>query len=348
MRSIIFLLFTLLAIQVYSQITVETTDMPEANDIYVMSTYDSAGQDYALTGADFLWDFSWLSYNNQRVDTYLVAAATNPAYAYFFQNSLGVKGPVIPNGIPNLEVSDNYNFYKTDTNMYVKLGMGAKVNGLPMPMKYDVPELYYSLPLNYGNLDSSLSYYGINLPTIGYYGQTVKRINTCDGWGQLTTPYGIFDVLRVKVDLFYTDTFYYEAYSYGNIINRNQTEYHWLAKNNGVPMLMITETGMQTTVLYQDSLRGSEGIFTPVREDLQFVLYPNPAMGSVTLQSDIPIYDPVCISVMDMDGNTINKVVANGIGKSGFIIDTEMLTSGCYLVRMEYSRTCAARILVIP
>ena len=53
------------------QITIGTSDLPSAGDTFRLSiAAPLTGADYTLTGPNHVWDFSQLTANSQRVDTF--------------------------------------------------------------------------------------------------------------------------------------------------------------------------------------------------------------------------------------------------------------------------------------
>ncbi|MFH2141561.1 MAG: T9SS type A sorting domain-containing protein, partial [Bacteroidota bacterium] len=221
---------------------------------------------------------------------------------------------------------------------YSRTGLGAKVNSVPMPMKYDNPELYYTLPLVFGNTDSSISSFGINIPNIGYYGQTVNRYNCADGWGTVITPYGSFSALRVKSDVYISDTIFYDSYGYGIKIPRFQNEYKWLSPQMGLPVLSVTKSTLQTTVIYQDSLIDNSGINFNASDDFTVSVYPNPSSKHVTIDFSIDFPADIKISFTDQLGrNFFPQLSYNKVNSRKLIIlfPEHVLSPGIYYLNIS-------------
>ncbi len=229
--------------------------------------------------------------------------------------------------IMNIQVSYEYDFYRETSAKFSKQGFGAKINGFSLPLKYDNPELLYSFPLQMGNMDSSVSVYGADIPSLGYYGQTIKRVNTVDGWGTLETPFGSFQTMRVRSLVYITDTIYYDSMSFGISIPRlPETEYKWLGDNKGIPLLQVNKTTLTTEVLYQDSARmiliSSEGEKFN-REDI--IAYPNPSGDIVSFQN---IPDDCRIEISDVLGNKIYE------NSNIQYVDISGWSKGVYIMRI--------------
>lgn len=103
-----------------AQITITDNDMPLVNDIYKINiTSDLQGNDPTLTGTNYLWDYSQLTTETQRIDTLVVVSSLPIVFQYFFNNSFmfpnhkadyGVKGQNM--NIQTVTITDVYNFYK--------------------------------------------------------------------------------------------------------------------------------------------------------------------------------------------------------------------------------------------
>jgi hypothetical protein len=104
---------------------------------------------------------------------------------------------------------------------------------------------------------SSDASFSITIPGIATYSTQRIRSNVADGWGTLTTPYGTFPTLRVKSNLAIHDSVYIDTLGIGFPLNRNITEYKWLANGKGIPVLQIDEEGPLVTATYRDIYRMS-------------------------------------------------------------------------------------------
>jgi hypothetical protein len=246
----------MLTIALQAQITITRDDMPNIGDTLRVSTSPILfGQDPSLTGPGYTWDYSTLQPSNQIVERYVNPNTTPFLYQIVFNlNVANLASPIEAiDFIPDIDITDAYIFYKDNPTNYVRAGYAATVMGIPIPMKFDIPELLYTFPLTVGSLkDSSLSNYALDIPNLAYFSIERKRVNQVDGWGSLTTPLGTFDVLRVRSDFYERDSLYVDSLQTGFPIVRNYTEYQWLGNNQGIPLLSVTVEGPMTTVRYRD------------------------------------------------------------------------------------------------
>jgi len=245
--------------QLQAQISIDKSDMPSVNDIVCTSTGLNLNFiDYQETGEDYIWDFSHLISINQQVDTF-VSQLDVPLYyiPFFITNSnLAKKGD---NGIPipDFPVTNSTTFYSSTDNYFGITGNAAMIYGFPVPLTFDSPDILYQFPLNYGDIGNSFAEYGFGVDSIGYIGKEISRLNTVDGWGILTTPYGSFDVLRLKTEVAEFDTIYIYSWGIGLPFYREYTEYSWLGTGQKVPLLKIKSSLGGTIVTYIDSLRST-------------------------------------------------------------------------------------------
>ncbi|MFZ4741223.1 MAG: T9SS type A sorting domain-containing protein [Bacteroidales bacterium] len=347
----------------FSQITVSNTDMPSTGNMINKSTALTSGSiDYTLTGANYSWDFSSLTPISQSIDTFVTVASTNIVYnlTFGFYSDQALKQGNINLGIA--QMSNVYNFYKNSSTAYNLVGYAAQINGIPLPLKYNTADRLYKFPLNYGNVDSSASIASINIPNLGYFNESKKRKNTVDGYGTLTTPYGTFPVLRVTSVIYQRDSLSLDTIPFPMpAIIRNITEYKWIGKNNGIPLLEIVETSIgilpafTTTISYIDSVRNltpigiEKNATVSVGENLK--VFPNPATNHFSIAYNLNKLSEVDIRLFDLTGKEI-KIIEKGIVEKGYYQQTfnvlnEKLIKGIYFVKFQLDKNSYTKKLVI-
>ena len=226
-----------------AQISIQSSDMPQVGDtIRQSSTVELGTINYLEAGAGVNWDFSNLIPFTQKVDTFVSFSSTPWLYQLMFFGSANLAQPLLEfDQFPGFEVSDAYNYYNNTNSSYSLAGNAATLNGIPLPNKFNNPDKIYHFPLAYGNADSSYSTYSFDVPGIGYLGGWKNRVNHADGWGTLSTPYGTFDVLRVKSDIVQYDSMYLDSLGFGFPTVREFTEYKWLGSGMGLPLVTVTD-----------------------------------------------------------------------------------------------------------
>jgi hypothetical protein len=236
----------------FSQITITRSDMPNIGDsLKVTTAFVLPGINYQETGNDFLWDFSELGGGTQADDIYVSVSSTPLFYQAVF--NWPIWNPPASTAspeddltiIPGVAFTNYYDFFKETNVAYTAVGFGITINGIPVPAKYNNPELLYKFPLNINSLpDSSESFFSLNIPDLGYFETYRKRVNRVDGWGTLITPFGTFQALRMKSVSITRDSIYVDSLQTGIPVNRTITEYKWLGNGFGIPLLTISKEGL--------------------------------------------------------------------------------------------------------
>ncbi|MCF8332337.1 MAG: T9SS type A sorting domain-containing protein [Bacteroidales bacterium] len=298
------LILAAITLGLQGQITITESDMPLSGDTIRTSTTlpTSVGLNIPA-GANITWDYSGFTAQSQTVTEFEDISQLPFTYQAVFNNPLnpslmadyGVTGGDSIN-IPNIQVTDPYTFYKKNSSAYSIVGFGVTISGFSIPAAYDNPDLLYEFPLNYGDSSSSHSISGQSVPSLGYFEREVTRDNEVDGWGTLITPYGTFDVVRVKSEVIQRDSINFDSLPAFPAITTNRTEIKFLGKGQGIPLLTITQqSGITVNVEYIDSVR-NVNTSTGNLEQKESNLYPNPVYGEATLSwhadfQDLKIYN---------------------------------------------------------
>jgi hypothetical protein len=282
----------------FSQITLDDTDFPNANESFAVSTAGISQVDFASTGPNHVWDFSNLSSNGQLPRdfnslsgvSFMINFAYGPtaitAYRASYRapytdlpiNQLGTFLPI--------ELSDVFQYTKKNAQRLNLLGYSVSISGQSLPVKSDTIETKYYFPLDYGDEYTSKGYTKMDLSVVinAQWIQSRKRHSVVDGWGTITTPYGTFDVLRMQHRIEEIDTIVYEGMAFGTPLPV-MYEYEWLAADEKIPVLKITtsEVGGNETIVsveYKDNpILGVEN--KEVSNVLK--LYPNPVNESLSI-----------------------------------------------------------------
>lgn len=335
---VLFIFITLSSLQLYSQITIGTADMPSPGDTVRRSAaLNIESYDFELTGEDYVWDFSEFVSITQTVDTFVRVTETPLFYWPFFLLSANIASPVLTNSpIPELPLSNVYTFYHNSSDNYKDVGFAATILQIPLPFAYDDPDILYEFPMNYGNVDSSLSGFEFALEGIGYIAVEKKRINTVDGWGTLITPYGSFEVLRLKSEITEFDSIYIDSISTGLPVEREYTEYKWLGKDQKLPLLEVTDDLLSLIVRYIDSVPSvSTGTDLTIHQTLDFSCYPNPTAGKLSITYDFSGSNQPELRIYSLDGAVIYHDPAPA--KKSIEIDLRKfdIQKGAYIIELS-------------
>ncbi len=328
-----------------AQITITSSDMPSVNDTVRLSeTNNIQGLDPVLTGTSFSWDFSTLISTTQRIDTFFSVSSTPFVYQLFFNNlflypdhkaSFALAGQDV--GIPQVSISEVFNYIKNSSSVYDNVGFGSNINGIPSSTQNIPVDREYNFPINYGANSSSSSEFAISVPTFGHYGQTLERNDTIDGWGSLTLPNGTYDVLRVKSILNKVDTTYLDLLGFGTTIPRpEEIEYKWLANGKVVPLLkVITNGGVVTQIEYQDDPLIVTSVIESNKID-NVTIFPNPTQNHLVIDLKSNFSGNLKVNVKDILGKNMAVVYTNRIssGNKKILIDltNHTINKGIYFI----------------
>jgi PKD repeat protein len=262
MKRITTLFFTLfIAFLANAQITITSNDLPGSGDTLRYSTADFddlTANTYVINGANSIWDFSHLEATGQDIDEYKPSLQT-PYAGFFFGAGRYGKLEADSIGFGQFQFEDVYRFYKNSNTVFEIEGAGIRYLGFPIPSVYSDKDELYQFPLDYNDFDSSTFSYTLSLLTFGTLQTKGYRTNTVDGWGQVTTPYGIFDALRVTTDVVSRDSI-----SVGGLIDfafdNHQREVKWMAKGESYPVMQVSGTVigdqfLPAAVTYRDNYR---------------------------------------------------------------------------------------------
>jgi len=359
-----FLILPLLLITVYldAQIVITSEDMALPGDTARTSmSLIIDGVNYQEAGENWTWDFSGLEAMMQQVDTFVAITSTPIIYQLIFNNQF-----IYPDHkatvarkltefdlIPNLEISDTYQFFKNSDEEFREVGIGVTLSGVPLPIAYQEIDTIYRFPVEYGNVDSSNSSFSIDVPDLGYLGIEKKRVNYTDGWGTLITPYGEFQTLRVRTVVYEYDSIYIDSLNTGFPVERQYIEYKWLANDFCIPLLTVTEENLVAAATYIDSLRTT---FTNVREtpdetDFGFKVYPNPASEYLSVSYELFKASDVLISFYSLHGREVKRVMYSsqerGLFNKLINLRETGLEPGLYLLLLQIDqRPMVKRVLV--
>lgn len=332
-----YLFLIILPVGLHAQIVVGSGAMPLANDTLRYSLANTADSvDYTTTGAGITWDFSDLSFQGQGLLEYKYAAAVNIAYAFLFGPT--AYGEKIADTLDLIAVQlvDMYSFYENTSGAFRALGLGFEYSGLPIPLEYSDKDEVYTLPLNYGDYDSTTFYGRVALSTSFTYAIEGARVNRVDGWGTIITPFATRSVLRVKSTVYRTDSILISGIPFPIAIPSTEISYKWLSATDRMPLLEITgRTGFGggfnvTRVRYRDMYRTGVGMHEEQVSSLG--IFPNPTGNIINIGNKLQSL--ARLQVFNSQGQEVMLLE----WQPGQPISLSSLPAGMYqVVLMEYA-----------
>jgi hypothetical protein len=351
-KTITSLSLCVLAFSSQAQISITNTSMPLSGDTirYSTSPVNSVGN-YTVTGANYVWDFSTLIPNGQKVRAFKVSTAT-PYGFFFFSPKYGelitdtVKLPATIPGIPT--ITDIYNFYKKTAVMFSTEGTGIKLSGIPVPNFYTDEDELYNFPLNYTDRDSTTFKFSTVTSTLipFVYKKQGYRITEADGWGSITTPYGTANCLRVITTQYSMDTLR-GSLTVGTFtvpVNvgfpNYQRSYQWLTATEKIPYLevsgnLVGTNFTPTQVKYRDHIQSFVGI-QEQETALALSVFPNPTAGQLVIIT--PQYNTaITAEITDLQGKVVlsQTLTQNLSVANQHTINVSSLAKGLYVLNLS-------------
>lgn len=350
MKNVLLCLLVCALLPLSAQITLDSNDFPKAGDTPTFSLGDTLlNIDLDQTGPNFVWDFSNLSPLAQNTDSFIRRSDIPIGLRLQIPSRVNVAGYInTPDSIPGagISLSGGYDLYAVSAGAYESLGQGTVLGGfIGLVLEKEPSDTIFSLPLNYQDSreDSSYADVDVNLLTLGeiYYEQSRTRQYTVDGWGQLTTPYGQFQVLRTRSAVQGSDSTRIVLGGGDTTAFRLpiplQISYEWWAKGERAPILQINAASLGgnefvTQVRYRDSVRSIEPPTSIDRELEQQALSisPNPASDFTTIRWDMQ-GKPGFLEIFDTQGK---QLLSRHLRSREAGISVAELDSGNYLLRI--------------
>ncbi|MEL6251248.1 MAG: T9SS type A sorting domain-containing protein [Bacteroidota bacterium] len=311
MKHFVAIILIFSAFQLHSQITIDNNDMPVPGYWAYLSVADTVFQpDLQTIGSNISWDFTGMNAITQRTDTFGSVSNIPVLIRLLFLSSNVVRIQETPDSLGGIALSEGYQFFRTTNSRFENNGLGGTINGIPFGLANNPDDIIYQFPLNYQDVDSSESLAQLNIPGIFYIERSVKRWNEVDAWGQLDTPYGSFNSLRVKTTIQESDSIAADTISFRiNVPTRR--EYKWLAKEEKIPVMTVNTivvggNEVPAGIQYVDSLRNTGGT-TAIDDKLNSVanLYPNPATDLVKLEVLAQLGEDARIELYNQQGQKL-------------------------------------------
>lgn len=324
--------------------------MPQADQIFLMSTVNPLIDfDAEDTGADHDWDFSDLEMMAQDTSHWVPDDETDPVY--FF---LWLMSDIAETGLANvandfISIEEVYNFYWSDDEYFGFSGFAGKISDIPFPIWFSDPEMIVEFPGNYGQNTSSAVGFDFDIPDLGGWSEWRERSNEIDGWGNITTPAGTYDVLRLYSEILITDTFSYDFFTIP--IQYTTKEYRWIAKEEGVPVLQINMQsilGIETVTSVSYKSATLTAISDADAPNTSAIHISGPAQDVLQAVVDIQTAGNYTFTLHDLQGRTLMESSAYiPQGQYQYQQSVAQYAAGTYVLQVSQSGTPLASSLCI-
>ncbi len=279
MKKIIFLFFFLGIKTLFSQSTYQSSNYANAGDSILISIVpipQLSTFDFAATGQNYFWNFDSLSIQRQTQQKFQTPASTNYQQIFLMAcvaggqslincysewNSLNIAATIAGQDsttIAGIKLLGIRELQTKSTNSLKTKGFAGKFQNQSGELQsaavvYNSPDIVYNFPISYGNQDSCVSSFIIDLNPIGtnlIYKRKQKRVNIVEGYGNIKTPYKTFsNVLKMKTLLKSTDTLFYND----SVIPVQNFEifYRWFSPTEKIPVLEVIASKTDSFTFYR-------------------------------------------------------------------------------------------------
>ncbi len=342
MKKNYFLAFIIFPLVGLSQITIEHTDMPQVGDVIsrkadTMTMITGPGN----AGANQVWNFTQLS--NYIIDE--ITSVVSPS-----STSYGSSFPTANIAMTN--DNSSYLFFEQNTTMQNVVGLAGDVlgNGTPITAPMVGGDLIHNFPRTYGSnfsdtytIDVTVNGSSIN-PAISQV--RFKRVglakDSTDAWGQITTPVGTYNSLRVKRTDFTTDSIWVQpvfppTWSLYQTTKDTAKTFQWLAKGGKLAIAELSLDSIGTPKKFTWSLIAPVSEINEISSNNFFDLSPNPVNNEINLRIDENNGEEATLTISDESGRII-KTENFQIQKAQHKIDCSSLESGVYFIQITSNR----------
>lgn len=336
----------ILPILSFAQPVIDSSDFMVANDTARVSIANDMNIDFMSTGANSVWDFSYLQANSQRLEK-----AFSLAGAGFLVNiQFGSNAPTEYqssysrpfDGLPfdqlgqflpvNIESVSRVS--KIDGDSLTYTGYIITVDGNAVAFRSDTIETGYKFPMNFQDNWSSRGYSNIDFNPFfnGIFIQYRQSESVVDGHGTLETPFGTFNALRVHTTTEEQDSLFVDisGFSQWIPIDRTTHSYEWWTQDELRPVMRIqTEevagTEGVTEISYRDEYLGLDAGIE--NENINLSMFPNPAKTEFTIETESNMQS---ITIYNSNGEAIST--QKELNSTSATIQVSEFSPGIYMV----------------
>lgn len=316
MKKILLVLSVFLGFSLSAQITLTNADFMGASDSIFYTTGDDFSIDPTPAGPNQTWDYSSLNGVSQKIVTHYPMSAAGFSYQFTFQNAEfftdNIDMPIDPSQFGQflpIQIENMVGFFLLDQNEMTNLGYGADISSFPVPMQMDTVDTWYEFPINYGDTWGGPFYFKLDMNPVQdlIYLTHSDRTTEVTGWGNLTTPYGNYDCLKLKHIVVAEDSVRIDL-GFGAmwlpIPARTTTEYQWIPLGENGPVMVVKEDATLgvTDVYYKDAYNPTLAIEENKEKSANITIFPNPTKDFVEIKTELEVRRAF---VYDMTGKLV-------------------------------------------
>ena len=289
MKQLLLLSLVLFTGGLSAQITIDQGDMPSIGDNIprksdTMTVHPGPGG----SGPNQTWNFSGTSSFVINENTSVVSVASTPSANQFSSSNLAI-------------TNDNasYLYFNKSAQSFTTQGFSGDLLGTGVINAVFTPALtLHQFPRTFGSTFTDT--YGINVTIPGAsINPLISQINyrrssvvkdTTDSWGQLTTPHGTFDVLRVHSMEIYTDSIlalplFPPVWQLVSVTTDTTHSYSWLGKGGKLAIAEMTFDSLGVPKIFKWTELPGIGVGLEESSVGLLEIYPNPCETVLTVRT---------------------------------------------------------------
>jgi hypothetical protein len=313
MKITLLMLITIISVSLSAQITIDQSDMSQIGDVInrksdTMTVLPGPGP----SGANQTWVMNAVSQYVIDENTSVMSVASTPNGASFSSSNIAM-------------TSDNSNYFYFNSNALSLSSQGLAGdlfnNGSTITAPLNPDMLLHNFPRNYGDnfSDNYLLDITVNGSIISPFISQIhfKRTSTVkdstDGWGNIITPVGTYNTLRVKRVEFSTDSIWIQAifpptWSLYSVNVDTSISYQWLGKHS---KLAVAEMSFDTlgvpSIFKWTTIAPNSGAGITEENNLGLSIYPNPATQTIQIDMDEQAMDEKIWRLFDHFGSLVHE-----------------------------------------
>lgn len=321
MKTTLLLLLTIVSSGLSAQITIDQSDMPSIGDNIprksdTMTVHPGPGG----SGANQTWNFVATSAFVINENTSVVSVASTPNGNQFSSSNMAM-------------TNDNasYLYFNNSAQSFTTQGFAGDLLGTGViNVNFASSLTLHQFPRTYGSTFTDT--YGLNVTVPGAsfnpiisqinFRRTTNVVDETDGWGQITTPFGTYNVLRVKRTEIFTDSIFalpifpptWQLVSTNTDTTQN---YSWFAKDGKLAVAEMSFDTLGLPKIFKWTELPGIGLGFEEQALDEISVYPNPATDILYIETKQGMaYENLNLLIYNQFGSLIsNEKLNTSIGK---------------------------------
>lgn len=334
-----FLLFTLSfpIISLWGQITIDQSDMPSVGDYIprksdTMTVLPGPGG----SGPNQSWNFTALSIYVISENTNVVSVASTPNGNQFGNSNMAM-------------TNDNasYLYFNKNAQSFSTQGFSGDLLGTGVINAVFSPDLtLHQFPRTFGSSFNDTYVIDVTVPGAAinpllsqiHFKRTSTVHDTTDAWGQITTPHGTYDVLRIHSTEMYVDSvwalpIFPPTWSLVSTNADVSNSYSWVGKGGKLAIAEMSFDTLGAPKIFKWTELPGIGVGLEEATNDNITLYPNPVNEELNILNASDNYHEMFM-LFDESGRLVKQ--GNFFDKA-FSIPMEGIKTGVYCLKLGES-----------